>query len=156
MPRWAFDAKLARPEGVGTWTYAPIPPEVSRAVGSTGRVRVLGTVDGKPFATSLLPTGEGGHFVVVPAALRETIGKAAGDVVRIRMDLDSRPVRVRVPPDLLAAIQKNPAARRYFDGLAPSHRKAYVAWIKEAKKRETRRARIDKAVTMLASGKLAK
>jgi uncharacterized protein YdeI (YjbR/CyaY-like superfamily) len=73
--------------------------------------------------------------------------------VRFEMDLDSKPVTVPVPADLLAAIRKNAAARRYFERLAPSHKKAFVSWIEEAKRPETRRTRIKQAVERMAAGK---
>ena len=40
-----------------------------------------------------------------------------------------------------------------FAGLAFTHRKAYVTWVEEAKKPETRAARVEKAVAMLREGK---
>jgi len=41
-------------------------------------------------------------------------------------------------------------ATEFFDGLAHSYKKAYVEWIENAKKKETRQRRIDQAVTLLS------
>lgn len=60
---------------------------------------------------------------------------------------------VAAPPDLLAALKKNKAAREAFDGFSYSHRKEYVEWITEAKRDETRARRIAQAVEMMAEGK---
>jgi uncharacterized protein YdeI (YjbR/CyaY-like superfamily) len=53
------------------------------------------------------------------------------------------------PPDLAAAL-KTAGLADFFAGCTPAHRREYVRWIGEAKREETRKARIGKAVTMLA------
>ena len=45
------------------------------------------------------------------------------------------------------------AARAAYDALSYSHRKEWVRWVEEAKKPETRAARIEKTVTGLREGK---
>jgi uncharacterized protein YdeI (YjbR/CyaY-like superfamily) len=49
-------------------------------------------------------------------------------------------------------LQKDEVAREIFDKFAYSHRKAYVQWIEDAKRQETRRNRIEKAVERIAEG----
>ena len=58
-----------------------------------------------------------------------------------------------VPPDLAAALRKNPKARATFEGFSPSHRREYLEWITEAKGEETRRRRLETAVGWMAEGK---
>lgn len=70
----------------------------------------------------------------------------------------SRPKRapartVEVPPDLASALEKNGKARETFERFPPSHRREYVEWITEAKKPETRAARVATAVEWLALGR---
>ena len=66
-----------------------------------------------------------------------------------------RPPRAELPvPDALAAaLEQAPAAKAAFDGFAPSHRREYCEWIGEAKKPETRAARVAQAIEWLAEGK---
>jgi hypothetical protein len=59
----------------------------------------------------------------------------------------------RVPADLASALAKNKKARTAFTALSPSHRREYVEWVTEAKRDETRRQRIQTAVTWIAEGK---
>ncbi len=47
----------------------------------------------------------------------------------------------------------NPRHRKYFDNLAPSYRRLYIAWIDSAKREETRMRRLEEAVGLLAAGK---
>jgi bacteriocin resistance YdeI/OmpD-like protein len=62
--------------------------------------------------------------------------------------------RIVTPPkDLQKLLAKNAKARATFDGLAFTHRKEYVVWIVEAKKPETRAARVEKTIEKLSKGK---
>ena len=56
-----------------------------------------------------------------------------------------------VPADLDAALDDD--ARTFFHGLAPSHRKEWVRWVEEAKKPETRAARVEKTAEALRAGR---
>ncbi|HXD72848.1 MAG TPA: YdeI/OmpD-associated family protein [Vicinamibacterales bacterium] len=78
----------------------------------------------------------------------EAIKDADGAVV---VDREKR--IVTAPKDLQTLLARNAKARAQFDTLAFSHRKEYVVWIVEAKKPETRDARVTKTVEMLTKGK---
>lgn len=60
---------------------------------------------------------------------------------------------VRTPPDLAAALAKRPGAQAAWRAFAPSHRREYVAWLAEARRPETRRARLVHSVAWIAAGK---
>lgn len=60
---------------------------------------------------------------------------------------------IRVPEDFANAIAKNKKVKAEFEKFSPSHKKEYIEWIVEAKREETRKSRIDKALEMIAEGK---
>jgi Bacteriocin-protection, YdeI or OmpD-Associated len=60
---------------------------------------------------------------------------------------------VTAPKDLQRLLAKNAKARAAFEPLAFTHKREYVTWIIEAKKPETRAARLTKTVEMLSKGK---
>jgi uncharacterized protein YdeI (YjbR/CyaY-like superfamily) len=60
---------------------------------------------------------------------------------------------LETPDDLAAALAAEPGALAAFDGFPPSARREYVEWVVEAKRAETRAARIVKAVGQLKDGK---
>ena len=151
-----FTAKLVRPEGSGTWTYLTVPLDVEEVFGERGRVAVRGTIDGQPFRGSLMPHGDGRHFVVVNKSLRTAIGKEAGDTVRVQLEIDDQPRVLDLPTELSAALAAHEAALAEFDQLSYSHRKEFVDWIEGAKKPETRDRRALKAVEMVSAGKSLK
>jgi uncharacterized protein YdeI (YjbR/CyaY-like superfamily) len=47
---------------------------------------------------------------------------------------------------------KQEGALPFFEELSYTHRKEYCRWITEAKKEETRSARLEKAIAMLKKG----
>jgi uncharacterized protein YdeI (YjbR/CyaY-like superfamily) len=62
------------------------------------------------------------------------------------------PRQAGVPDDLAAALDANPAARAAFDALDSRNRYAVLYRVQDAKRPQTRAARIDKFVAMLADG----
>jgi uncharacterized protein YdeI (YjbR/CyaY-like superfamily) len=57
-----------------------------------------------------------------------------------------------VPAYIERALKAEPAARRFFETLAASYRRAYVGWIDAAKREETRDRRLREAVARLRKG----
>lgn len=66
-------------------TYMTIPG--SRGLLGTGRaVKVEGTLDGHPFAATLMPSGDGPHWLPLRKALTTAINKdAAGQEVTVHL-----------------------------------------------------------------------
>ncbi|WP_141334157.1 YdeI/OmpD-associated family protein [Paenibacillus sp. tmac-D7] len=156
MRKMEFEAKLHRPEGIGTWTYVKVPFQVESVFGAKGQVKVKGTVNGVPYRSSVMPQGDGIHYLVVKRELREAAGAASGDTVKVSMERDTEERTIEVPDDLSAALRQHPAAESRFEQASYSHRKEYVDWIVSAKKPETRAGRIEKAIGMLAEGRRLK
>ena len=60
---------------------------------------------------------------------------------------------LEVPPDLAAALDRDPAARAGFDAVSASNKKQLLWWIASAKRDATRADRIAKLVTNAAGGR---
>jgi uncharacterized protein YdeI (YjbR/CyaY-like superfamily) len=60
--------------------------------------------------------------------------------------------RAEVPPDLQAALDTNPKAKQFFATLDSRNRYAILFRLRDAKKPETRAARLEKFVAMLNAG----
>ena len=150
MTRREFEALLEHPDQAGAWTFLRIPFDVQEAYGTRARVPVKGTVKGARFRSSLLPQGDGRHFLVVNKAIQKEAGASVGDTVRVVLELDRAPRTVSVPEALKQALDGNPAARENFESMPYSHQKEYVDWIESAKREDTRARRVDKAMGMIA------
>lgn len=51
-----------------------------------------------------------------------------------------------IAPDIASALQKNKKAKGIFEKYPPSHQRAYIEYIDEAKRSETRADRIQKSI----------
>jgi uncharacterized protein YdeI (YjbR/CyaY-like superfamily) len=79
---------------------------------------------------------------------RAASGLAGGDEIEVDLVADDEPREVEVPLDLASALAAAPEAAAFFAGLSYTNRRTYVLWVEEAKKPETRSARVAKAVAM--------
>ena len=149
MTLYEFVAHLERPEGVGTWTYLDVPFNVEDAFCKKGQVKVKGTINDFPYRSSVMPHGDGTHYMVVNQTIREAIGLNRGDKVNVTMEIDLEPRTVEVPEDFQKLLDEDPTAKTKFEGFTYSHKKEWVDWINAAKREETRVKRIQKAILEL-------
>jgi hypothetical protein len=148
-----FNAKSRAIGPSGAWTEMQIPFNVEKEWGSRARVSVRGNINGFAFRTSIFPDGKGGHTMMVNKAMKENGGAIPGKVVKVELEPDTAPRPVTVPKGFNKALAGDAKARATFEAFAPSHRRSYVDWIMRAKREETRTARIEKAIEMIAAGK---
>ena len=142
-----FEGRL---EQHGSGTLLEVPFDV-RAVFGKARAPVRGTVNGHPFRTTVAVYG-GRYFLGFRREIRDAAGFGDGDRLSIVLELDDEPRRVAVPPELEAVLAREPEAKAVFDGLSYTHRREYVEWVSGAKREETRRTRLERAVAMLRDG----
>jgi len=114
---------------------------------------VEGTVNGQPFLETLMPDGQGSHWLKLSRKLREKAGAYAGDTVALEIRPSERFPEPRVPSDLRKALSVDPEASVVWKDITPKARADWILWITTAKKAETRVKRIANACDMLGSGK---
>ena len=131
-------------------TGIEVPADVVAALGQGKRPKVTVTINGYSYPSTVGVMG-GVSLIPVSADVRAKAGVAAGDEVDINLVPDAAPRTVEVPADLAAALASVPAARQAFDKLSYSGQQRYVLGIEQAKTAETRRRRVEKAVTELTA-----
>lgn len=95
----------------------------------------------------------GKNLIGFSKAARAEAGLELGQRVAVRIARDDTPRTVEVPADLAEALVADSQAKARFDSLAYSHQKAYVAWVTEAKREQTRADRIAKTVVEVRAGR---
>jgi bifunctional DNA-binding transcriptional regulator/antitoxin component of YhaV-PrlF toxin-antitoxin module len=149
MKSYKFKAKIESASGGGA--YILFPYDTRKEFGTKGKVPVKATFDGVPYTGSLIKYGQPQHMLGLLKAIREQIGKAPGDTVDVTIEKDEASRVVEIPAAFEKLLKKEgllPA----FEKLSYTHRKEYCRWIIEAKKEETRSARLTKAIEMLKKG----
>ena len=135
-----------------TATGIPVPDEVVERLGSGKRPAVRVAIKGYTYRSSVASMG--GEFMLpVSEEHRRGAGIAAGDEVDVDIELDTQPREVSVPPDFRRALNREPDAKRYFEGLSYSLKSRFVISIQQAKTPEARQRRIEKAVSTLREGR---
>ncbi len=83
------------------------------------------------------------------------IGKTPGETVTVTTAPDSSPRTLTIPSDIMKALERAPEAKAKFSDMAYSHRKAYVDWIEQARRQETREKRIKRSLQMIMRGRVS-
>jgi hypothetical protein len=139
-------------QGGKTATGIVVPDAVVAALGAGKNPPVRVTLNGYTYR-STVATVSGAFMVGVSADVRAAAGVKGGDELDVTIDLDSAPREVSVPDDFAAALAREPAAKRFYEGLSYSLRKLHADSISGAKTPETRERRLAKAMELLRAGK---
>jgi hypothetical protein len=131
------------------WVCVAVPFDVQKTFGVKGRVAIRGTMNGFEFRSSFFPNGDGTHFMLVNKTMQKSTELKAGDFAEIEIDQDTEPRTLEIPDDVSAALKTQPLTKNRFEKYFYSHQKEWLGWISEAKKPETRKRRIEKAIQTL-------
>ena len=145
----AFKATIQKS---GSTAYIGIPFDPDEAWGEKDRHYVKGTVGGRSFRGILVFNGEQ-HILRLGPAWRRDNGIEIGDNIDVALEPDG-PQTELLADDIASALDASRKARALFDSVAPFYRKNFIRWIEQAKRAETRAARIAEMVKMLEAGKL--
>lgn len=125
----------------GTTTGFVVPEDVVEGLGAGKRPKVVATVAGHSWRTSIAPMG-GQSWLGANAAVRQASGIAAGETHVVTVEADTAPRTVEVPDDLAAALAADPAAAAAWERLSFSNQRRHAEAVAAAKKPETRERRI--------------
>jgi hypothetical protein len=134
-----------------TATGIEVPADVVEGLGGGRRPPVVVSINGHTYRSTLGSMG-GVSKIPVSADHRAAAGISAGDEVDVELQLDDQPREVAVPDDLGGALGADAAARKGFEALSPSRRKALVQQLEDARTPETRQRRLSKAIEDLRAG----
>jgi uncharacterized protein YdeI (YjbR/CyaY-like superfamily) len=133
--------------GFGNHASIEIPDEVLTKLGANRRAPLKITINGYTYQSTA--TGMNGKCLVVfPQKDRAAAGAAAGDKVKVTLELDSGQREVEMPSELVAALKKAKLTKT-FESLTYSKRKEFARQVREAKSDDTKLRRIEKVLAAL-------
>jgi uncharacterized protein DUF1905 len=115
------------------WVIIRIPLDVAKTWGTRGRLKVKGEINGFPFRTSLFPSRNGGHIVIVNKRMQAGAKTAPGMVARFILQPDTKERTVSTPAELKRACGNDRTLLRWYGRLNYSTRKEIAAWITDVK-----------------------
>lgn len=136
----------------GNNTGIEVPEEVLTGLGRGRRVKVVATVNGYTYRTSIAPA-MGKILMPFSSEHRKATGLKGGEEIEVEVVPDDAPRELTLPDDLAQALADDPESVAFFAGLSFTNQRLYVEWIEGAKKAETRTARVAKAAEALRERK---
>lgn len=145
-----FDAVIKKPDGVNG-AYVQIPYDVESEYGSR-RVKVKAYFDGHLYRGSIVRMG-GIHVIGMTQVIRGIINKDPGDTVHVRIEKDMDERALELPENFTKLLDAEPEAKDFYETLSYTHKKEYAVFLTQAKKEETKQARMSKALERLREKK---
>ena len=146
----SFQAQLEGSEKGRVYLVLPFHPE--KVWGPRDRYHIRGTINGNQVRGPLERFGKGYLLALGPVYRRDN-GLHLGDLVTANLVIEG-PQSGALAADIAAALQAEPDAARFFDGLATFYRKNYLRWIDATKRSpEIRAQRIAELVELMRAGK---
>jgi hypothetical protein len=144
-----FTASLVK-QGARCWIV--LPDEAAQLWGERAHHYLAGEIAGRPFRGR---TEQHNHQMILPvgAAWLRDSGIQPAQEVACELCLES-PLLEELSDEIREAIQADPQAQAFFEGLAPFYRKNYLRWIESARTPVTRARRIAEMVTCLREGRM--
>ena len=144
-----FEARLEPLRSRLNWIIVRIPFDAARAWGLRGQIKVKGEINGFAFRTSLFPTREGWHFLLINKRMQKRARAVEGSVARFQMELDSEQRIVTIPDEVKSILSEDRSLRRWYDGLNYSTRSDIAKWTTEPKSAEARVRRAEQIAERL-------
>src|SRR5436305_15175082 len=119
-PATHFEAKLERLRSSLNWIIVRIPFDAAKAWGLRGQIKVTGEINGFAFRTSLFPTREGVHFLIVNKKMQAGGRVNRGAKARFRLQPDMTVRKIEPPPELTAVLRQSKQLRKYFESMSNS------------------------------------
>ena len=129
--------------------YIDFPYDLKQTFGVGNLVPFKATFDNRvTYKGSLAKMSGESAMLLLRKDVRAELGKEPGESVEVIVELDDSPREVIIPNDVKLALETADLLET-FESLAYSRRREYVEDIRDAKKLETRLARIEKMFEQL-------
>jgi uncharacterized protein YdeI (YjbR/CyaY-like superfamily) len=145
----SFSAVLERGKNRLNWVIVRIPFDAAKVWGSRGQLKVRGDINGFPFRTSLFPTGDGEHLLLVNKRMQASARVTVGDTAKLRLEPDAEERVMQIPGELAAILSEDRELSRWFEGVGYGVQKWTSDWINDVKSDEARQRRAEQMAERL-------
>ena len=132
----------------GGGAYIPFPYDTMEIFGKKNQIPVVIHFDEKVKYTGRIANMGKGPMVPILKAIREELNLVEGSSVQVRVTLDTSERTIEIPEKLLAEFEKHHVLEA-FRKLSYTNQKEMVVSFTEAKREETRKARLNKIIAKL-------
>ncbi len=136
-----------------TATGFEVPPEVVEALGGGKRPPVTITINGYTYRSTVFPY-TAAYMLPLAAEHRSAAGVEAGQEMEVTLELDTAPRVLEIPPELAAALDADPQAKAFFDGLSYSNKRVFTLNVEGTNNPETKARRVEKAIGLMREGRV--
>lgn len=126
-----------------------VPADISKRLGPENAVPVMGTVEGVPLRSTLVPRGNGAYRLAIHGEIRKKLRVDAGAVVEVAIRRDEESREPKLPPVLVLALRNSPKARQKFRAMTTALRRQIVRYLVAVKSQATLERRVLKFVARL-------
>jgi len=145
-----FEATLLK---IGDLTILRLPESASAKLPSRGMTLVDGTINGFRSKIVLEPDGKGSHWFKVDSTLRKAASINTSGKVKMEFEPSKEWPEPEIPSDLSKALKSDLEAYDLWKDITPMARWDWFRWIRSTSNQETRRRRIEVALSKLKADK---
>ena len=129
--------------------FVDVPADISKRLGNENAIPVMGTVEGVPLRSTLVPRGKGAYRLAIHGDIRKQLRVDTGAVVEVGIRRDDESREPELPPVLVLALRNSPKAQQKFRAMTTALRRQIVRYLVSAKSEATLERRVLKFVTRL-------
>ena len=155
-PVYRFDGMVEPSGRVGGTLVIMFPYSVEALFGTRGHVRMLGLLNNVPIDRSLIPNGDGTHFITISRELCRKARLKPGAKATVELQRNENPAAVTLPEELQAALDLEPGAEAAFQQITPGMQRSMAYWINSGKRPETRAQRAVNMLNRLLAGEFTR
>jgi len=134
-PSVTFETELVTAGQKPVYNYIYIERELVTPLGIRGIIRrVTCTLNDKvSFPCSLMGNAKGAYKISVNKEHRDKAGIVPGDICKVTLVRDDSEYGIPMPPELVEALDQDPAAKKLFESLTNGRQRVIVWHVSKAK-----------------------
>ncbi|HPT31836.1 MAG TPA: YdeI/OmpD-associated family protein [Prolixibacteraceae bacterium] len=155
--RYEFRGELVK-GSTGSF-YVLFPYDVLKEFGTKRTIRIKVWFESEPERKSLLPRGDGTHWISISYPVRTRLGLGEGDYLQVVVEQDLDPRTVEIPEDVEWLLDNDPELKTVFLKQSWFNQKFFMDWITQAASPDVRVNRINRTfewLEMHKKGKISK